>query len=239
MDYLEQKLIAKETSGEFLKVDSILTLFQDIASEHGKIMGVGLQHIREDLGAFWVVTKTKLHIKKQVKNGEEITLLTFPSKITPLRVFRDYIIKNSVGEELVIARSEWCVLDIETKRIRKICSINHPEISQFYGDVGLEFERFEIINCQDSSLCEVIITPNEIDANNHTNNIAYAKMAMQKLNADIGTNVKVKNFEIHFISQSYLGDKLSVCSSALGSKEYFVDGSIKENKIFKVKVEIE
>ncbi len=237
MYYYDRKLIAGESEkGKNFSVDYFLTLFQDIAGDHGKLMGVGLEHIRKNYNAFWVVTKTVLEIKKKVNFGEEILLKTFPSKVKPLRVSRDYVIENSAKEECVVSRSEWCVLDTETKAIRKISSINHPEIDKFYGDTGLEFTRFDEINEQSAKISEVIVSKNDIDVNNHTNNVAYALMTMNCFSESERENLDIKNFEIHFIAQSYLGDKITIYKFCLGEKEYHFIGKIGGKKIFEVKL---
>lgn len=237
MFYYEKKLIAGEGLIENdLPVQYFLTLFQDVAGVHGEIMGVGLEKIRKEFNAFWVVTKTKLEFIKEVKKGEEILLQTFPSSVKPLRVQRDYAIKNAFGEVCVKGRSEWCVLDATTMGIRKMSSINHPEIAQFYGDNQIEYERFGEINQEYADNCEIKVVDSDIDVNNHTNNVAYAKMALETLNERERLSLNPKTFEIHFLAQSYLGDLINVCKYKVSDSEIFFSGKIKDKKIFEVKI---
>ena len=90
---------------------------QDIAKHHWEVRAT------EDLKKtfFWVVIRHEIDYKKQAFLGDEIVVETYVGETTFVTSERFVNIRNSeTGEILVAAKSNWCLLDTETKRPTKI-----------------------------------------------------------------------------------------------------------------------
>ena len=194
-----------------LRLDYIFSHFQNIADLHSKEMGTDGEALLQKSNVFWVLTKMKLKVAELPKSGETITVETWPLKAKGVRFDRDFKLSNK-DKIFVIGSSEWCTLDYTTKKLRRVDSVAYPHDMQFREDrsgVG------ELIRAKES-VCDTDLHHTyrssfvDIDTNKHTNNVAYLRMILNCFSPDEFEAIKIDEFQINFLSQTFYGDKIKI-----------------------------
>lgn len=216
-----------------LRFDSIMEYFQDAACLHSVEMGVEHDALMESSNAFWVLSKVKFRIDGTFLQGEKIVSSTWPLEAKGFRFIREHKIEKADETATVHGRSEWCILDAQTLMLRKATSVKYPNDMVCLTDRAQvsDFNRFSQL--ENALFCYDYKTLNtDIDVNLHVNNVAYARMAINALSKEEYKESSFNAFEIHFISQSYLGDVISIYKQA-EDNAVLVEGKLKDKTIFK------
>ena len=221
-----------------LRFDHILNYFQDVTTTHSYELKVDRETMMKDSNAFWVLTKIKLQVEKLPKWNEEVAIKTYPTTVSPVRFFREFSITSTSGAK-VIAKSEWCVLDGTTKTLRRSNSINYPVDMEHLPpnpeivDFAKIKEEISIINY----FYSYKIMYADLDCNNHTNNVVYAKMMINAFTPEEYSSLNIKGIEINFLNQSYYGDTVDVYKKKCDNG-YYIEGKIQDKTIFTSKLYI-
>ena len=230
---LEHILKSSETdSNNKMRIDNIVTDFQDITVLHSVEMGVDGKTMQEKSNAFWVLTKVKLKIASLPLFDEKIEIETWPLKATGIRFERDYII-NRNNERVIKGSSEWCVLDFDTQKLRRGDSVCFPQDLSYREDrsgAGEMLKIRETVSEEDinhthrSSFVD-------IDSNKHTNNIAYLRMTLNCFTPEEFDSLSIDEFQINFLSQTFYGDEIAVYKKKT-DYGYFVEGQLNGKSVF-------
>lgn len=217
-----------------MRFDNALLEFQNLAIFHSHEMGVGFEDLKNSSNAFWVLTKVKLYAPKMPHLTENTTFTTYPTDISALRFIREFTAFGDNGGK-VLGHSEWCVLDFDTKQLRRSSSIVYPnDLVHRTDNVGLTFDnaRYEISDEDYVYTYKVKLT--DIDCNRHTNNVAYARMALNAFTIDEYDSYNFNTFEIKFISQSYFASEIEIYKKAVDANTVFILGKSQDKNVFSV-----
>ena len=216
-----------------MRFDKILNEFQNVAIFHSEEMGVGFENLKKTSNAFWVLTKVKLYAPTMPKINENVVFSTYPTDISSFRFIREFTALGENGAK-VLGHSEWCVLDMETKGLRRSNSVVYPfDMDRRTDNVGLTFTnvKYEML---DGDFCyDYKVKLTDIDCNKHTNNVAYARMALNAFTIEEYNDYNFTTFEIKFINQSYFGDKIAIYKKKADNGVYIL-GKILDKQIFSV-----
>ncbi|MBQ9709553.1 MAG: hypothetical protein IJV67_02905 [Clostridia bacterium] len=217
-----------------LRYDGILALIQDVTTQHSERMGISHQDLIDKSNAYWVISKIKFKTEGIIDSRREYKVETWPHKPGALRYVRDYRI--TCNDSTIEGRSEWCILDRDTLAIRRTDSVVYPE--NFVHDEERtsvsDFMRFreQVSEGDYSYTYRTVFT--DIDCNGHVNNLAYARMALNTFSPEQFEAGGFNAFEIHFISQTYFGNEISIYRKTASSGGEYVEGRMGEKKIFAV-----
>ena len=117
--YTIHKKVSAEDLDELEHVNNVryVQWIQDIAKEHWDIRAT--EQLKKDF--FWVVVRHEIDYKKQAFLNDELVVETYVGDTTFVTSERFVNIRNAKsGELLVTAKSNWCLLDTETKRPTRI-----------------------------------------------------------------------------------------------------------------------
>lgn len=214
-------------------ITELIKFFQITTFNHSRVMGLDHNSMIKNSNAFWVITKMKLQLNGEVKEQDKISVTTWTHELGAVRTLRDCVIKTKNSTK-VKATSEWCCLDMETRKLRKMNSICYPE---------LEMEKTNNLNTIFTNMREQVdekdyvysrtVRSTDIDLNNHTNNLKYNFMALDAFSVEELKNIILKEYEIYFVNESYEGDKIDVYKKRI--KNYFyIEGKNQDKTIFKV-----
>jgi len=186
----------------------------------------------EKSNAFWIITKFKLKIQDFPRFEETISMETWPTTVDRIRFRRDFLIER-MGESIVMGTSEWCTLDYDTKAIRKASSICYP-FDMVHRDKESGAGEFFKIKEQ--------VLPTEyhhthvssfvdIDTNQHTNNVAYLKMALNTFSPEEFQAIQPAEVQVSFLSQTYFGDSIEVFKKET-EYGFYIEGKHREKPVF-------
>ena len=231
-----ERLLINDTNVDFtsqVSVSELMKLFQIATFNHSQEMGLDHDSMQKNSNAFWVVTKMKLILNKGIYSQEKISVTTWTHPLGSVRAIRDCVIKS--GNSIKVkGTAEWCCLDYETRRLRKLNSIVYPD---------LEMERTKTLNVSFVNLKEEltekdkvytkVVRSTDIDLNNHTNNMKYNIMALDAFRVEELKNLNIKEYEIHFVNESYENDVIDVYKKKI-KNYYYIEGKSADKTIFRV-----
>ncbi len=230
---LKTKVYASQCNDKnALRTDAILNFFQDLATAHAVEMNTDFNSLKSSSNAFWVISKIKFKRVGTIIHNDGVTVSTWPIKPQSVRFMRDYHIKGENGE--IHGTSEWCILDFTTKSLRRLDSVCYPtdmaHIEQRASVSPFMRLREEIAEENYSYTYEAHYS--DIDVNGHVNNVVYSKMALNAFTPDEFDKYNYNAFEIHFLSQCFLGDEIKIYKKQLETGVY-IEGKVEDKAVFK------
>ena len=163
-----------------LQPSAVLDLFQDVAGEHARALGIGREAMLAEK-LLWVIVRARYRVHKTPKQFDRVRVKTWP--LPPRRsIFqREYRLTSAEGETLVTGSSEWVVIHAERRRLMPVGDVyplkdgfleehnfpdGFPHLSDFDGDEAPE-PRFPHFT--------------DRDVNGHVNNVKYANYVLDAL----------------------------------------------------------
>lgn len=201
---VEHRKDFKTTAEDFdkngqIKISSILYFFQEAATEHADIIGVGGDDLMKD-NIVWILAKMKLRILENLKPDQDYYVMTYPRAQKSRFCPRDYYLYNGDGKMVAVGSAIWSLMDWTTRKIVKM-DLN------FGGDLR-EDEAFpegiEKIRSKNAEpVGEYVVVSEDIDSNEHTNNCVYGDIAMRA-----STITEVGDFVIQYSKETREGETI-------------------------------
>ncbi len=202
-----------------IKAESIFSIFQDVASFHGELMGIGFLPMLEK-HLYWIVSRVKFDILIDPQAYQEVVVETWPHQKGKVDFDRDYLIKNLDGEVLVKGTSKWCVISTETRKLELPSSFEYPE-GEYEAAVNYEerFVKTPSVKKGDEPAFSHQVSYHEIDHNLHLNNVFYTTYVFDAVKAQ-----EFKHLQINFIQECRLGDIVDVYTETIDAGNTLVSG---------------
>lgn len=208
-----------ECNGQ-VKPYRIMQLLQDVATEHGRIIGVGW-NVMNSHGMLWVLSKINLVFSRPVtmQNGK-FTLYTWP--LAPNKFFaeRCFCAVDENGEQLFCATSLWMIISRDDRKIlpaetmNNFCTNNYSDV---HSDAPNTFLR--VRKDENYTFCyEKQIRRSDLDRNGHVNNTNYIVFAPDVL----PPHESVSAVEIVYHKELKLGDIVQISCKRDGEKVFVV-----------------
>lgn len=188
-------------------VSSICNYFQEAAGLHAHHLNFDITQLLEN-GMTWVLHKMHVTIRKSPKRWEDISVTTWPSAGDGLRAFRDYELKNSGGEVIAAAISQWIVLNVKSQRpVRIPDEISELGITGRDHTIKPDKKPLSPLSADRSKLVTVV-NSSDLDMNNHVNNVRYIDWMLGYLPGHVTDGRRCSEFEIQYYSESVKGDTI-------------------------------
>lgn len=212
---------------------AVLDYFQEVAGRQCIPYGMGVPDIIEKYGTTWVLSGMSVKFDSYPSWPEELQIETWPRTLKGFKAFRDFLMKDNSGAVLARGSSVWALLDIETRRPRKM---------DFVGDIlPHDPNRHAIVDpvlgripTAESFNQEEVIFPvslSDLDYNHHVNNIRYLIWLMTYLDSSYSKDMEIADLNIAFTGESRLGDDICLRS--------FMDGDRGQHSFIRVQDEKE
>ncbi len=203
---------------------SSIGMFQMIQDAITEMMGLNKIDgvtVKQKYNAFWVFTKTRAKILKKLAWGSEISINCYISNFSAIRMYADVEIRNEKEELVMHSRTELCILDVSTQRIKKLSSVGVVEsiISNHLRD-EIVFTTFDDIDMQ--VIEEVKVKSTNIDFSHHTNNTEYIRFITNTYSVAELEAKSIKEMEVMYLNQSFENDILKIKKASLTGKDLFV-----------------
>ncbi len=192
-----------------LGISNTFALFQDIASEHAEILGVGNAAMQEK-GVFWVTARTRVHFYHRPRMMQLADITTWPAAPGAMRCDRYYRMEAD-GEILAEGRTEWCVLDVDSGKVVPPASMFGPDI-EYIDDAVLTapYARYRHNFTDDDCAVSHAVRPSDVDIGRHMNNVAYLRLICDSFSVQELESLQLQELEIWFCMPCFEGDKLDV-----------------------------
>jgi len=209
---IDYKVKYSEVDSDYkMRLDHIVTHFQDITGLHSDEMEIDGKTLLEKSNAFWVLTKLKMKIHRLPDFDETVEIETWPTVAKGVRFGRDYRISKD-GIPLISGTSDWCTLDFDTRKPRRVDTIHYPhtmphrEDRSDAGEILRIRETVEDADINHKYRSSFV----DIDTNKHTNNIAYLRMILNCFSPDEFNELQLDELQVSFLSQTFHGDEITV-----------------------------
>ncbi|MCH5153377.1 MAG: acyl-ACP thioesterase [Clostridiales bacterium] len=211
MIYTKQQIVGSTQVGANAKL-SVMGLFGVVETAITECMGtlnIDAITVKREYNAFWVFTKNRIKILKDLGWGESFYVESFVSSLSSAKLVIDTAVKNLQGEIAAYSSCEMCVLDIATGRIRRTSTVGIDD--SFVVEQPQMYVEFEKIDDSDIPAVEdVTVRSTNIDFSQHCNNVEYLRFLFNTYSVEELANRPVSEIEVCYINQSYEGDRLTV-----------------------------
>ncbi len=217
-----------------LKISSMFVMFQDVATEHAEMLGIGKTQTI-DKGQFWVISRYAVNIIKMPRYLDTVVVKTYPGDDLRFIFPRYFQIEDEKGNVLVRASSTWCVLNKDT----------HSVVMNPFDGMKLPTEHYdgEEPLPQKVSTDEVkvvdkrVVRYSDIDLNSHLNNTKYIDYFMDTKSLDFYKTHRIKHITINYEKEMLYGDEVTLMSNEK-TNEYMV-GFVNDKRIFEINIDYE
>lgn len=194
-----------------LSPDKVFTIFQDMASEHAEILGIG-GYVMMDRGLFWMTIRTRIRAYRLPKLMEKVKALTWlaPFKDRDIRSNRYY--RLYAGEELLAEGcTEWAVYSFEKKTVVRLEEAHMPQIEFLPEEVTVsKFSRFHNEPAETDEVFSHKVVFSDVDLGQHMNNCAYVRAMFDTIELPEYKKLTPAEMEICFRAPSLPGETVSI-----------------------------
>lgn len=130
----------------------------------------------------------------------ELTVKTWARKFDKVSSWRDFEVYDEDGKLIILATTEWVLIDAKTKKITKITESMYREYGMLPKAVFSE-EITKKVKSEEKGrkICEYTTKVRDIDVNHHVNNVSYLEIAYDALPSNL--EVDFANLEIFYRKQ--------------------------------------
>jgi acyl-ACP thioesterase len=193
-----------------VKLSTLFSYFQDIASLAADDLGFGINHLNEEFGVSWILVKIRVDIERIPEWDEELTIETWPLEPGRIEFERDYIVRDQNGEVIIRAISVWVLMDLKERRLKRgnTIGIHYPKIIK---ERALDAKLSKL---KDYGLPELAykktIGYSDVDFNGHLNNSKYVDYIMDCFSVNEHMKYRVQSIELNFINEALPGHTISL-----------------------------
>lgn len=224
--YLDSSLHLGIAQSQLLIQDGITECFEKIGCD-------GIVY-REQFNAFWVFTRMKIKFIKRPVWRDIVKVKTFPINNAGVRTCVNTEITDLQGQQLIVANQEACVLNLETRRPIRLTTLPFPNKDFPEAVFNSPFEKFDISDAV--KVYEQRIHSQHIDMSKHTNNVEYAKFALNVFSDDFLQKNEIKEIELHYMGESREGELLEIFHKKVDDSTHFCQIRCGERKVFEMSI---
>lgn len=208
---------------------AILHFFQEVAACHAEEMGIGYEDmIKDDL--IWIITKLRYRVLAPMSHEGSYYVVTYPREKRSRVCHRDYYIYDGGGDPVVIGSSLWNIINYKTRKLERI---NFEYQDEIYDKDAFEdgFARLHMKEASDAG--SYVITREDLDVNDHTNNSRYADLVQRTSGLDTP-----REFLIQFSKETRLGDTILLSTEPADGGELICGRLDSGETVFLAKVSV-
>ena len=165
--------------------------------------------VRREYGALMVFAKNHLRFLQPMMWRDKIKVTCFISAESAARLNVDVCVKNH-GKLAMYARTEVCAVDEQTGRIRRMESVGvGKRVHVVRAPYDLSWQTIEGESAGEL-IDTVTVRTGNIDYAGHTNNVEYMRLLLDTFTLDEWRGMALRELQVAYLSQSFLGDSLSI-----------------------------
>ena len=230
---LEYRLDVNVTENDFyddgsVKLSSLLFFFQEAATQHADIIGVGRDILLEK-NVVWILAKMKVRIMKVLEVSDGYYVMTYPRAVKSRFCPRDYYLYDKDDQLVAVGSAIWSLMDWTTRKVVRATEIDFG--GTFREDEAFP-EGFEKIRVKEPvHVMDYIVGPDDIDENEHTNNCRYADMI-----AMASDKSPINEFVLQFSKETVEGETILLCTEKTDDGEVVIGKLPDDQTVFQAKI---
>jgi medium-chain acyl-[acyl-carrier-protein] hydrolase len=192
-----------------LRVSSLINFLIQSAWQHAEHLGWGVDALLKRNLA-WVLSGFTLEIKHYPKWKETITVETWPKGVNRLFYMRDFYIRNSSGELLGKATTNWLLIDID-KRRPKLIDID--DVILHLNTMPHAIEEFvPVINFEGTTenTTDYQVRYSNVDVNQHLTTTGYIDFIFDTFDPTYISKNRPVSISVNFLKEVKFGANLKM-----------------------------
>ena len=175
---------------------AMLDIFQDMATLHAEVLGIGHDAMLAD-GVIWVVVRTKLEVLQDPQYFQMVRVRTWPHSLSRFSFLRDFVMYDEQGNLLVQASQEWVLMDARTRKFASAKDY-YAGSTDFCEDRVFPKKARKAPDFEEPNLpvCQMTPSYTDIDLNGHVNNAMSANFIVNALNP--GAEGAIKTMQVDY-----------------------------------------
>lgn len=194
------------------------------AGFHSTDRGFGISTLNED-NYTWVLSRLAIEMDDMPNQYEKFTVQTWVENVYRLFTDRNFAIINQDGIKIGYARSIWAMINMNTRKPADLLNMNGGSIVNYICEgEGCPIEKPTRIKVDTKEVSETLIAKyNDIDINGHVNSVRYIEHILDLFPIEYYQTMRIRRFEIAYITESYYGDELKFYKEEIGGGEFSVE----------------
>jgi medium-chain acyl-[acyl-carrier-protein] hydrolase len=239
----KKKYIVQPSETDFrrqLKLSSLFSYLQDMATEHAYNIGVGRDVLQKKYGIIWVLNRVKGEVIRYPMFKEEITIETWPEPPEKVQFNRNFLVYDKDGNIIVRAFSQWVVIDFITRKLRR-SSIIEEEFPKVDRERAIDCTQGKIKPSGKLNLSyKKTVGYSDIDINEHLNNAKYIDYIMDCFSLENHKKYSVKSIDIDYMHEALPGETIQLYTDTEDAKDnlVYIEGINENTKLTTFKAQI-
>ncbi|MGN0367960.1 MAG: acyl-[acyl-carrier-protein] thioesterase [Wujia sp.] len=188
-----------------MSFDSLLSAMQDCVNINSESIGKGISYMLEKKRT-WFAVAWNIEIKRYPKMFEDITVKTWPYDFGSALGYRNIVITDKNGEDIVCADSIWSMMDMEQMCPTKI---EEEDVEGYDLEPRYPMEKLgrKIKLPKELEIIDTVaVRKMDIDYNGHMSNAKYIVLAEEYLDE----SEKVNRIQVEYKNQAKYGENLVI-----------------------------
>ena len=190
-----------------VKPSVLLYFIQDAAGKHCVAYGADWDSLAKK-NLFWAVTRHRVQISRLPREGETITVQTWPMPTTRVAYPRSVVAYDEAGQEVFRAISLWVLMDTESRAMVLPGKSDVTVNGQLTG-TELAVPHSMVPMVLENSTCRRV-GYTELDLNGHMNNTRYLDWVDDLLPSAFHQSHPVREFTICYHTEAREGQEISM-----------------------------
>ncbi len=185
------------------------------ATEHAEELGFGYKTLKAG-NLNWVLFRMNFEISEFPGWNEKIKVTTWPSGVKGLLGLREFMISNDKGENIVKVSSEWMIIDLKTRRPKRLN--NFEEILKYQKSEKVTRKEPLLVNDKGkfNDIFEIKAMDSHLDLNGHVTAKRYFEWINDGI-FEIHGKKDIEQIQVTFFHETYIHEKLTVQSDENGT----------------------
>lgn len=190
-----------------LKPSVMLYFAQEAATGHCDLLRLDWDTLAEK-GLFWAIVRTRLQVERMPKEGETLTVETWPMPTTRSAFPRATVAYDQAGKPVFRCISLWVLMDIATRKM--VLPGNSGIALEGVVQGGELMAPGSILPKEGENVFRRTVGFTELDRNGHVNNTRYIDWANDLLGSDFHKEHTLKELTVCYQAEACQGDEIAL-----------------------------
>jgi medium-chain acyl-[acyl-carrier-protein] hydrolase len=192
----------------YLKYTDLCNILQLTAAAHSEMGGISFSDMQE-FNQAWVLSRMRVEITELPKWKDIVTVKTWINTLENSRSIRALELYVN-GKKMVGCETFWAVFNTKNRRPEALAlPFEHFELYPENIATQKSFSKIDLSN-EKEFVFEKTVVLSDLDIVNHVNNVKYLEWCMDFVDLELILNQKIESFEMNFLKELSLKDKISI-----------------------------
>ena len=208
-----------------LTLSMLVNLLMEVSENHSAKLNREESFMRER-GISWIILRYEFNVNRMPQYNEAVEIETFATEYNKLFTYRDFIVRDKKGEQLIEVNTTFAVMSNETRKMVRIPSeVVEPYEAVFSKRIRRSPKPVEV-DVSKAQQKKFEVRYFDIDANQHVNNSKYIEWLLDSLSSSFLTVHDLQHGIITFDKEVKEGDAVTSKTSERMDEHIYTDHHI-------------